>query len=59
MHPFDAVNKVLSTSRQMVHEIGRKPTLEELAARLGMRPEEVRKVLKITEEPILIPGVRH
>jgi DNA-directed RNA polymerase sigma subunit (sigma70/sigma32) len=44
-------NKVVHTSRQMLNEIGREPTPEELAEKLGMPLEKVRKVLKIAKEP--------
>ena len=46
------INKLVRTSRQMLHEIGREPTPEELAEKLGMPLEKVRKVLKIAKEPI-------
>ena len=44
--------KIVRTSRQMMHEIGREPTPEELAEKLSMPLEKVRKVLKIAKEPI-------
>src|SRR5258706_5015929 len=47
-----AINKIVRTSRQMIHEIGREPTPEELAEKLSMPLEKVRKVLKIAKEPI-------
>jgi RNA polymerase primary sigma factor len=49
---IEALNKIVRTSRQMLHEIGREPTPQELAEKLGMRLEKVRKVLKIAKEPI-------
>jgi len=52
VHMIETINKLVRTSRQMLHEIGREPTPEELALRLGMPLEKVRKVLKIAKEPI-------
>jgi RNA polymerase primary sigma factor len=52
VHMIDSLNKIVRTRRQMLHEIGREPTPEELAEKLGMPPEKVRKVLKIAREPI-------
>jgi RNA polymerase primary sigma factor len=52
VHMTDAISKVLRTSRQMRNEIGREPTPEELALKLGMSLEKVHKVLKITKEPL-------
>lgn len=52
VHMIETINKVVRTSRQMVHEIGREPTPEELAQKLSMPLERVRKVLKIAKEPI-------
>jgi RNA polymerase primary sigma factor len=49
---IDAISKVVRTSRQMLNEIGREPTPEELAAKLGMPLEKVNKVLKIVREPL-------
>src|SRR3989442_15410342 len=49
---IEVVNKVIRTSRQMLNEIGREPTPEELAEKLGMPLEKVRKVLKIAKEPL-------
>src|SRR5215467_7864967 len=51
-HILDAINKVLRTGHQMQRESGREPTPEELAEKVGMPLEKVRKVLKITKEPI-------
>jgi len=52
VHMIETINKLVRTSRQMLHEIGREPTPEELAEKLGMPLEKVRKVLKIAKEPI-------
>jgi RNA polymerase primary sigma factor len=52
VHMIETINKLVRTSRQMLHEIGREPTPEELADKLGMPLEKVRKVLKIAKEPI-------
>src|SRR5499427_8679398 len=52
VHMMDAISKVVRTSRQMLNEIGREPTPEELAEKLGMPLEKVRKVLKIVREPL-------
>jgi RNA polymerase primary sigma factor len=52
VHMIDTINKIVRTSRQMLHEIGREPTPEELAEKLGMPLEKVRKTLKIAKEPI-------
>ena len=51
-HMIETINKLVRTSRQMLHEIGREPTPEELAEKLAMPIEKVRKVLKIAKEPI-------
>jgi len=52
VHMIETINKLVRTSRQMLHEIGREPTPEELATRLSMPLEKVRKVMKIAKEPI-------
>ena len=52
VHMIETINKIVRTSRQMLHEIGREPTPEELAEKLGMPLEKVRKVLKIAKEPV-------
>ncbi len=52
VHMIETINKLVRTSRQILHEIGREPMPEELAERLGMPLEKVRKVLKIAKEPI-------
>jgi RNA polymerase primary sigma factor len=52
VHMIETINKLVRTSRQFLHEEGREPTPEELAARLSMPLEKVRKVMKIAKEPI-------
>jgi len=52
VHMIETINKLVRTSRQMLHEIGREPTPEELAEKLAMPLEKVRKVMKIAKEPI-------
>jgi RNA polymerase primary sigma factor len=52
VHMIETINKIIRTSRQMVHEMGREPTPEELAHRLSMGLEKVRKVMKIAKEPV-------
>ncbi|MFZ5834288.1 MAG: RNA polymerase sigma factor RpoD [Pseudomonadota bacterium] len=52
VHMIETINKLVRTSRQMLHEIGREPTPEELAEKLSMPLEKVRKVLKIAKEPV-------
>ncbi|MCK6418384.1 MAG: RNA polymerase sigma factor RpoD [Alphaproteobacteria bacterium] len=52
VHMIETINKLVRTSRQMLHEIGREPTPEELAERLHMPLDKVRKVLKIAKEPV-------
>lgn len=52
VHMIETINKLVRTSRQMVHEIGREPTPEELAKRVNMPVDKVRKVLKISKEPV-------
>lgn len=52
VHMIETINKLVKTSRQMMHEIGREPTPEELAKRLQMDINKVRKVLRIAKEPI-------
>jgi RNA polymerase primary sigma factor len=52
VHMIETINKIVRTSRQMLHEIGREPTPDELAEKLAMPLEKVRKVLKIAKEPI-------
>ena len=58
VHMIETINKIVRTSRQMLHEIGREPTPEELAEKLGMPLEKVRKVLKIAKEPIFARDAR-
>jgi RNA polymerase primary sigma factor len=52
LHMIEAINKIMRTSRQMVHESGREPTPEELAKKLGIPLQKVRKALKIAKEPL-------
>ena len=52
VHMIETINKLVRTSRQVLHEIGREPTPEELASRLSIPLDKVRKVLKIAKEPI-------
>jgi RNA polymerase primary sigma factor len=52
VHMIEVINKIVRTSRQMFNEIGREPTPEELARKLHMPPEKVRKTLKIAKEPL-------
>ncbi len=52
VHMIETINKIVRTQRQMMHEIGREPTPEEISERLSMPLEKVRKVMKIAKEPI-------
>ena len=52
VHMIETINKLVRTSRQMLHEIGSEPTPEELATKLSLPLEKVRKVMKIAKEPI-------
>ena len=52
VHMIETINKLVRTGRQMLHEIGREPTPEELSSKLQMPLEKVRKVMKIAKEPI-------
>ena len=52
VHMIEAINKVVRASRRILHEIGREPTPEELADKLGMPLERVRKILKVAKEPL-------
>lgn len=52
VHMIETINKIIRTSRQMVHEMGREPTPDELAERLSMGVDKVRKVMKIAKEPV-------
>jgi RNA polymerase primary sigma factor len=54
VHMIEVVNKIVRTSRKMLNEIGREPTPEELAKKLGMPLEKVRRVLKLAKEPLSI-----
>src|SRR5437016_9363078 len=53
-HLIETINKLVRTSRQMLTEIGREPTPEELAAKLAMPVEKVRKLLDIAKQPITL-----
>jgi len=52
VHMIETINKIIRTSRQMLHELGYEPTPNEIAERLSMSPDKVRKVMKITKEPV-------
>ncbi|MDJ1407495.1 MAG: RNA polymerase sigma factor RpoD [Candidatus Midichloria sp.] len=52
VHMIETINKILRTSRQIMHDIGREPTPDEISKKLGMPVEKVRKVLKIAKEPM-------
>lgn len=52
VHMIETINKLVRTSRQMIHEIGREPTPEELSVRLGLPLDKIRKVMKIAKEPV-------
>jgi len=52
VHMIEAINKVIRTSRQQLHELGREPTPTEIADELGMSTDKVRRILKIAQEPI-------
>ncbi|MBD3400440.1 MAG: RNA polymerase sigma factor RpoD [Candidatus Coatesbacteria bacterium] len=52
VHMIEAINKVIRTSRQLLHELGREPTPTEIADELGMSSDKVRRILKIAQEPI-------
>jgi len=52
VHMIETINKILRTSRQITHDIGREPTPDEIAKKLGIPVEKVRKVLKIAKEPM-------
>jgi RNA polymerase primary sigma factor len=52
VHMIETINKLIRTSRQLVQELGREPTPEEIAAKMDVPVEKVRKVLKIAQEPI-------
>jgi RNA polymerase primary sigma factor len=55
-HLIETINKLVRTSRQMLPEIGREPTSEELAQKLEMPLEKVHKLLKIARQPISLKG---
>ena len=52
VHMIETINKIVRTSRQMLHEIGREPTPEELAEKMEMPEHKIREVMKIAKEPI-------
>lgn len=52
VHMIETINKIIRTSRQMLHELGYEPTPNEIAERLGMQVDKVRKVMKIAKEPV-------
>ncbi len=52
VHMIETINKIVRTSRQMSHEMGREPTPEELAKKLSMPLDKIRKVMKIAKEPV-------
>ncbi len=52
VHMIETINKIVRTTRQIMHEIGREPTPEEISAKLSMPLEKVRKVMKIAKEPV-------
>lgn len=52
VHMIETINKIIKVSRELVQENGREPTPEEIASRIGLPPDKVRKVLRITKEPI-------
>jgi RNA polymerase primary sigma factor len=52
VHMIETINKLIRTSRQMVQELGREPTNEELAKRMQLPVSKVRKVLRVAQEPI-------
>ena len=54
VHMIEVVNKIIRTSRKLLNEIGREPTPEELAEKLGMPLEKVRRILKLAREPLSI-----
>ncbi len=52
VHMIETINKLIRVSRQMFQELGREPTPEEIAKKVGMSPEKVRKILRTSQEPI-------
>ena len=52
VHMVETINKLIRTSRQMVQEMGREPTTEELARRINLPPERVKEIMKISQEPV-------
>ena len=52
VHMIETINKIIRTSRQMVHDMGREPTVEELSKKLSMPVDKIRKVMKVAKEPV-------
>src|SRR6202163_686422 len=52
VHMVEAINRWIKVSRQLLQELGREPTVEEIAEQMGLTPEKVREVMKISQEPI-------
>jgi RNA polymerase primary sigma factor len=52
VHMVETINKLLRTQRQLLQELGREPTPEEVAEKMGITPEKVREILKIAQEPV-------
>jgi RNA polymerase primary sigma factor len=52
VHMVETINRLIKISRQLLQELGRDPTVEEIAAEMGLTPEKVREVIKISQEPI-------
>jgi len=52
VHMVETINKLIRTSRQLLQELGREPTAEEIASEMGITPDRVREILKIAQEPV-------
>ena len=52
VHMVETINRLIKISRQLLQELGRDPTVEEIAHEMGLTPEKVREVIKISQEPI-------
>ena len=52
VHMVETINRLIKVSRQLLQELGREPTVEEIAEQMGLTPEKVREVMKISQEPI-------
>ncbi len=52
VHMVETINRLIKISRQLLQELGRDPSVEEIAAEMGLTPEKVREVIKISQEPI-------